>query len=716
MAKKQQTYGAEKIKKLEFPEAIQQNPGMYIGGRGNLHHLLNEVVDNSIDEAMAGFCTRIDVLLHADGSAEVADDGRGVPVEMHAESGEPALQMAFTSLHTGGKFDQDSYNTSGGLHGVGIKATNALSSWLEVEVRRDGVRYRQRYEHGVVKTPVQILAPHDEVVIGAVGERGAATAVRKHRDPRLPTGTTVRFLPSDQYLELTRFDFSTVAHRLEVASYLIPGLTLSLRDERQAEPRFREYSHMGGLESYVEHLNEGRKVVHSRPIHISGRTDSGAKVEVVLQYHGDDDEEILSFVNTIPTIDGGTHVSGFRAALTKAINVFGQEKKQITGAEGVTGRDSVAGLTAVISVLMQEPEFTSQTKSQLGNRDMHGQVMSLVYESFLERLRKDPSLGRRIVDRCLAASRAREAAAKARSLVMRKSVLDVVDTGLPGKLADVAKSADKDRTVLFIVEGDSAGGSCKQARNSKYHAILPVRGKIMNTERARLNRVLSNNEVKAIISAVGAGVARDFSVEDMRYQAVAIFVDADVDGLHIMTLLLTMFWRLMRPMIDEGRLLVARAPMFMLSKQRVHRYAFSEWERDQVLREWGRKGVHITRYKGLGEMTARQLKETVFDVPEVDGKPTPFANPNLYRVTVDDAHRANRMVELWMGSDVAPRKARLMSVWDDEGDSDTNGAGSLAVDDELLEEEGLSDDGGSEEAPGERPAEAESVTEGMDHA
>ncbi|MFQ5593762.1 MAG: type IIA DNA topoisomerase subunit B [Anaerolineae bacterium] len=674
MATAQQTYDASQIKELGFPEAIQKRPGMYIGGRSNLHHLLAEVVDNSIDEAMAGHCTRIDVVINKDGSARVDDDGRGVPVDIHPESKKSALEMAFTQLHTGGKFDADSYSTSGGLHGVGVKATNALSEWLVVTVRRNGVLYRQRYEHGYVQSPVQILAPKTEKVIGEVGKRGSATAIKKHADRKLGTGTTVEFMPSSEYLEVTKFDFAAIAHRLQVAAFLIPGITLTLTDYRDKEPRNREYRYEGGLVAYVNHLNDGRKVIHRKLIRVSGATESGASVDVVLQYHDADDEELLSFVNTIPTSDGGTHVSGFRAALTKAINVFGQEKKQITGKDSVTGRDTTAGLTAALSVLMPEPEFTSQTKTQLGNREMHGQVMSLVYEGLLDQFRKDVSLGRRIVDRCLAAARAREAAAKARSLVMRKSVLDVVDTGLPGKLADVAKGADTAQTILYVVEGDSAGGSCKQARNNRYHAILPLRGKILNTERARLNRALSNNEIKAIVSAVGAGVARDFRVEDMRYGGVAIFVDADVDGLHIMTLLLTLFWRLMRPMIDEGRLYVAKAPLYQLTNgRRRTRYAYSDWERDQILNQWGRNGVTIQRYKGLGEMNPSQLKETVFDVPEVDGVKTPFANRNLYRVTVEDAHRANQMVDLWMGSRVGPRKSRLMKVWDAEQSYDENG-------------------------------------------
>lgn len=673
MATAQQTYDASHIKELGFPEAIQKRPGMYIGGRANLQHLLAEVVDNAIDEAMGGYCTRIDVTINKDGSARVDDDGRGVPVDIHPESGKSALEMSFTMLHTGGKFDTDSYSTSGGLHGVGVKATNALSEWLVVTVQRDGVLYRQRYEHGRVETPVEILDPETEKVIGEVGKRGAATAIKKHTNKKLGPGTIVEFMPSSEYLEVTNFDFATIAHRLQVAAFLIPGVTLTLTDHRDKETRQREYCYEGGLVAYVNHLNDGRKMIHETPIRLSGHTESGAEVELVLQYHDADDEEILSFVNTIPTSDGGTHVSGFRAALTKAINVFGQEKKQIKSKDSVTGRDTVAGLTAALSILMPEPEFTSQTKTQLGNHEMHGQVMSLVYEGLLEQFRKDVSLGRQIVTRCLAAARAREAAAKARSLVMRKSVLDVVDTGLPGKLADVAKSADTEETILYIVEGDSAGGSCKQARNNQYHAILPIRGKILNTERARLNRALSNNEIKALVSAVGAGVARDFRVDDMRYGAVAIFVDADVDGLHIMTLLLTMFWRLMRPMIDEGRLFIARAPLYQLKNRRRTRYAYSDWERDQILNDWGRNRVTIQRYKGLGEMNPSQLKETVFDVPEIDGIKTPFASRNLYRVTVEDAHRANQMVDLWMGRRVAPRKSRLMKVWDADQSYDENG-------------------------------------------
>lgn len=688
-------YDASQITELGFPEAIQRRPGMYIGGRGNLHHLLAEAVDNAIDEAMGGFGSRIDIYLEADGSARVVDNGRGVPVEIHPDSGKSALEMAFTQLHTGGKFNQDSYTTSGGLHGVGIKATNALSEWLEVTVQRNGLRYRQRYEHGYVKSPVEILDPRGKTVIGVVGAKGAAEAAKKHADPKLGTGTMVAFKPSEAYMEVTRFDFGAIAHRLQVAAFLIPGLTLTLTDRRGEEARHREYAYDGGLRAYVDHLNEGRKVIHAPPIRIAGKTENGASVDIVLQYHTGDDEEILSFVNTIPTPDGGTHVSGFRAALTKAINVFGQERKQVKGEDSITGRDATAGLTVALSVLMPEPEFTSQTKTQLGTREMHGQVLSIAYEGLLEQFRKDASLGRKIVDRCLAASRAREAAAKARSLVMRKSVLDAIDSGLPGKLADVAKGAAIERTILYIVEGDSAGGSCKQARNNRYHAILPLRGKILNTERARLNRALSNNEIKSIVSAVGAGIGLDFRVEDMRYGGIAIFVDADVDGLHIMTLLLTLFWRLMRPMIDEGRLYVARAPLYQLKKGKQTRYAYTDWERDQVLGQWGKQGVTIQRYKGLGEMNPSQLKETVFNVPESGGTATPFASPNIYRVTIDDVHQANQMVELWMGAQVAPRKLRLMKVWDDKDAADANGNGLYDAEDldELddLDFEGLDD-------------------------
>jgi len=663
-------YGASSITELGFPEAIQKRPGMYIGSRSNLGHLLVEIVDNSIDEAMGGHCSRIDVTLNADGSATVIDDGRGVPTAIHPDSGLSALEMAFTKLHTGGKFNQDSYSTSGGLHGVGIKATNALSAWLVVEVRRDGVKYRQRYEHGYVKSPVEILDPKSGKAVAVVGSADAAAATKKAADRKLGTGTTITFLPSSEFLEVTRFDFSAIAHRLRIAAYLIPGLTLTLTDLRGPETRRREYHEEGGLPGYVGHLNESRKVIHAAPIRIHGNTDSGVAVDLAFQYHTDDDEEILSFVNTIPTPDGGTHVSGFRAALTKAINVFGQEKKLIKGDDDITGRDTTAGLTVALSVMMPEPEFTSQTKTQLGTRDVHGQVLSLAYEQLLEIFRSDSALGRKMVDRCLAASRAREAAAKARSLVMRKSILEAVDSGLPGKLADVAKNADTARTVLYIVEGDSAGGSCKQARNNRFHAILPLRGKILNTERARLNRALSNAEIKSIVSAVGGGIARDFRVEDMRYAGIAIFVDADVDGLHIMTLLLTLFWRFMRPMIDAGRLYVARAPLYQVSKGKRSEYAYTEWERDQVIARFGKQGTSVQRYKGLGEMNPSQLKETVFSLPETEGGPTPFANRNLFRVTVEDAHQANQMVQLWMGAHVGPRKARLMAIWDGEATFD----------------------------------------------
>jgi DNA gyrase subunit B len=527
--------------------------------------------------------------------------------------------------------------------------------------------------------------------VSAIGQAGADKAVKAHAARKAATGTTVMFKPSPVFMEVTQFEYAQVAHRLEVASYLLPGVSLTLVDERGDEVRERTYHHEGGLVEYIGRLNENRRVLHA-PIRIEAKTDAGARVELVLQYHDDDDEEILSFVNTIPTSDGGTHVSGLRAGLTKAINAFGQSKKQIKGEDQITGRDTTSGLTALMSVLVSEPEFTSQTKTQLATRELHGQVMSLVYEALMDRFNRDVATGRKVVDRCLATARAREAAAKARSLVMRKSVLDVIDTGLPGKLADVAKGADTARTILYLVEGDSAGGSCKQARNNQFHAILPLRGKILNTERARLNRALSNKEIKAIVSAVGAGVGLDFRAEDMRYGGVAIFVDADVDGLHIMTLLLTLFWRLMRPMIDEGRLYIARAPLYQLTKGRQSQYAYSDWERDQVLAEWGKRGVTIQRYKGLGEMNPSQLKSTVFDVPEQNGLRTPFASPNLFKITVDDAHRANQLVELWMGAQVGPRKARLMRVWDtaeDLGDDMEAGAYEDVTDEDtgLVEEE-----------------------------
>jgi DNA gyrase subunit B len=682
-----QQYTEADIQVLDYPENIQRRPGMYVGGRGAsaLHHLAIEVIDNAVDEALAGRCESFEVTIRSDGSIVISDTGDGIPVGMHPEKNKPTLELAFTELHAGAKFEEGTYSTSGGLHGVGIKATNALSTWLEVTVKRNGVLYRQRHERGLPVTPVQILDPRTEQVVGQIGVRGEVKAAKEHADRTIGTGTQVAFIPNPEYLDVVKFDFATLARRLQTVAFLVPGLKVRILDERTRNLE-REYCYRGGLVEYVEYLNRDRRGIHPH-IEIRGDAEDGTQVEMVLQYHTGEDEEIVSFVNTIPTPDGGRHVAGFRSALTKAINFFASEKKLLKKGDEITGRDTIAGLTAVISIRMRDPQFTSQTKTQLGSDQIQGQVHSIVYDALLTRFRKQIPLGRKIVDRCLAASRARHAAAKARSLVMRRSALEVDE--LPGKLADVAKGSPVDQTTLFIVEGDSAGGSCKQARDRRYHAILPLRGKILNIERARLNKALSNREVKAIVAAIGAGVGADFDVGQMRYGRVAILVDADVDGDHIKTLLYTLFWRLMRPMIEAGRLYVARAPLYLLRRGKDSLYVYSDAERDRIFDEWGNpKGVAIQRYKGLGEMNPGQLRETVFRPGDGDD---PSINEHIVRITTEQVHAANAAVSLWMGGSPGRRRQRLMRYWDGTTLIDDNGDG--------YEENGLDDlpDEGDEE-------------------
>jgi len=661
MTKKQAVYDASSIQVLDYPENIQRRPGMYVGGKGEsaLHHLAIEVIDNSVDEALAGVCNRIDVVIRNDGSITISDNGRGFPVGIHPEKKTSALEIAFTELHAGGKFEEGSYSTSGGLHGVGIKATNALSTWVKVEVHRDGVVYRQDHEKGLPTGSVRFHDPKTDKRLGKVGQRGEKTLIKQHRDRDLGTGSIVSFLPNPEYLDIVEFNFSTLARRLQTVAFLVPGLTVHIEDERDPE-KDRTYQYKGGIGEYVGYLNEDRKTIHA-PIEINGATDDGTSVEIVLQYHGSDDEEIISFVNTIPTPDGGRHVAGFRSALTKAINVFAGEKKLLQKGDDITGRDTTAGITAIISVSMRDPQFTSQTKTQLGSDQVQGQIHSIIYDALLTQFRKQIALGRGIIERCLAASRARHAAAKARALVMRRSVLEVDE--LPGKLADVAKGSPVAQTTLYVVEGDSAGGSCKQARNRNYHAILPLRGKILNTERARLNKALANSEVKSIVAAIGAGIGSDFQTDSMRYGRIAILVDADVDGDHIKTLLYTLFWRFMRPMVEEGRLFIARAPLYLLRNGRSSQYAYTDAERDRILKKWGsRARVTQQRYKGLGEMNPAQLRETVFKLGDAEA----WFNEHLVRVTVNDVHAANRTVSLWMGGSPSQRRTRLMKYWDGE--------------------------------------------------
>ena len=662
-------YDTSDIQVLEYPENIQRRPGMYVGGTGlaALHHLAHELVDNAVDEALAGACTHIEVEIHRDGSLTVIDDGRGIPTGMHPEKNRPTLELIFTELHAGGKFKEGSYSTSGGLHGVGVKATNALSEWLEVRVHRDGVIYYQRHEDGLPVTPVQILDPATGDVVAQVGGRREAKAIKAHAVKNLGTSSSITFKPSPRFLDTTDFDFDALARRLQVVAFLLPGVTVEFTDERKKKTRQKRFRYDGGLVEYVKWLNEGRRRIHRAPIEVDGE-QNGVAVEVVLQWHTSvDDSEIVSFVNTIPTPDGGKHVAGFKSAITKAINQFASEKKLTKGKgeASIRGSDTLAGLTAVLKLSMHDPQFTSQTKTQLASDNAQGIVHSIVYEGLLETLRKKVSLGRTIIQQAQAAAQARVAASKARSLVIRRSVLDAVDSGLPGKLADVSKGTPTENTVLYIVEGDSAGGSCKMARDRRYHAILPLRGKPLNVEGVKLTRLLSNNEIKAVIAAVGGGVGADFSVEDIRYGGIAILVDADVDGDHIRTLLYTLFWRYMRPMVEAGRLYVAVAPLYLLRKGKQARYAYSDRERDAILEKWGPARVTIQRYKGLGEMNPEQLRETVFQVGD-DG---PFTD-SLLRVTVEDVHHANRIIGTLMGKSAQNRRAWLLERWREEESSE----------------------------------------------
>ncbi len=662
-------YDTKDIQVLDYPENIQRRPGMYVGGTGldALHHLAYELIDNAVDEALAGACTHISVEIHPDGSLTVTDDGRGFPTGMHPEKKRPTLELVFTELHAGGKFKEGSYSTSGGLHGVGIKATNALSEWLDVRVKRDGVIYTQRHEDGLPITPVEIRAPDSDKVIGKVGQNGEAKAIKAHADKKLSTGSSITFKPSARFLDVTDFDFDALARRLQVIAFLLPGVTIELSDSRKKKKREKRFHYDGGLVEYVNWLNDARKPVHRAPLEIEGK-QNGVAVEVVMQWHTSvEDSEIVSFVNTIPTPDGGRHVAGFKSAVTKAINQFASEKKltKSKGEASIRGSDTLSGLTGVIKISMHDPHFTSQTKTCLASDHVQGIVHSIVYDGLLETLRKKISLGRTIVNQAQAAAQARVAASKARSLVIRRSVLDAADSGLPGKLADVTKGTPVDQTVLYIVEGDSAGGSCKMARDRRYHAILPLRGKPLNTEGVRLTRVLNNNEIKAIIAAVGGGIGADFHVDDIRYGGIAILVDADVDGDHIRTLLYTLFWRYMRPLIEEGRLYVAVAPLYLLRKGNQSQYVYSDRERDAVLEKWGQKGVNIQRYKGLGEMNPSQLRETVFEVSD-NG---PF-NGSLRRVTVEDVHHANQLIGTLMGRSARLRRTWLLERWREEDHMD----------------------------------------------
>ena len=610
-------YDASHIQVLEGLDAVRRRPAMYIGSTNTagLHHLVYEVVDNSIDEAMAGRCSEINLILHADGTASVGDDGRGIPVDIHEHYKKPALEIVMTMLHAGGKFDHKSYKVSGGLHGVGVSVVNALSEWLEVEVRRNSLVYWQRYERG---RPVSDLEVH---------------GVSDH------TGTKVRFKPDPEVFETIEFSFETLASRLRELAFLNRGLKITIEDEKTGKRR--EHLYEGGIVSFVEHLNKNKDLLHSPPIYFSREKD-GTSVEVALQYNNTYNENVLSFANNINTREGGTHLSGFRAALTKTTNEYARENKLLKDDTKLTGDDLREGLVAVISVRLSDPQFEGQTKTKLGNSAVGGIVSSLVSEGLSEFFEENPQVISKIVDKATQAYRARVAARKARELTRRKNALS--SGGLPGKLADCAEK-DPKLSELYIVEGESAGGSAKQGRNRHFQAILPLRGKILNVERARLDKILKNNEIRNIITALGTGIGDDFQLDRARYHKVVIMTDADVDGSHIRTLLLTFFYRYMRELIEAGYVFIAQPPLYQIKRGKSTSYAYSDSELSRTLEATGGKAT-IQRYKGLGEMNPEQLWETTMD-PE---------NRTMLKVTLEDAMEADEIFSILMGERVEPRR------------------------------------------------------------
>jgi DNA gyrase subunit B len=612
-------YTAASIQVLEGLEAVRRRPGMYIGStdvRG-LHHLVWEVVDNSIDEAMAGHATTILVTILADGTVVVRDDGRGVPVGKHS-TGKDALEVVHTVLHAGGKFGGGGYKVSGGLHGVGVSVVNALSSWMRVESARDGHIWSQEYERGKPKTPVRKEGPQ---------------GTRK--------GTLTSFRADPDMFETVEFSFETISQRLRESAYLTKGVWITLIDERI--DRERSFYFEGGLQSFVRHLNRNKESLHGRPIYVERREGSTA-VEVALQYNDTYTENVLAFANNIITPDGGSHVTGFRAALTSSLNDWARRAGVLKDSDSnLSGEDVREGLTAVISVKLTDPQFEGQTKAKLGNPEVKGQVQTAVADSLGQYLDENPADGRRIIEKCLTAARAREAARKARDLVIRKGALDGMS--LPGKLAD-CQERDPARSELYIVEGDSAGGSAKQGRDRRFQAVLPLRGKLLNVEKARLDKILSSENVRPLIIALGAGIGESFDMAKLRYHRVIIMTDADVDGAHIRTLLLTFFYRHMPQVIEAGYLYIAQPPLYRISTGKVTRYAQSEKDRERIIKEFNVKNLSVQRFKGLGEMNADQLWDTTMN-PETR---------TLLRVDGENAALADEIFTMLMGEKVAPRK------------------------------------------------------------
>ena len=615
-----QVYDASRIQVLEGLEAVRKRPSMYIGstdGRG-LHHLVYEVVDNSIDEALAGFCTKVDVTINPDGSVTVLDNGRGIPIDIHPFHKKSALEVVMTVLHAGGKFDKNTYKVSGGLHGVGVSVVNALSELLEVEVSRDGKKYFQRYIRGKPEADVQEIGTSD---------------IR---------GTKTTFKPDTKIFETTYFEYDILSNRLRELAFLNRGLTISLKDLRTPDGQAETFAYEGGIVEFVEYLNKKKQSLHEKPIYFERQRDDMI-VEIAMQYTNTYSENVYSFANNINTHEGGTHIIGFKTALTRVANDYIKANKLSKEEEKLTGDDVREGLTAIISVKLMEPQFEGQTKTRLGNSDVKGIVDSLVTDGLAEYFEENPKVANIILEKALLAQRAREAAKKARELTRRKNALEV--STLPGKLADCS---EKNPSVceIYIVEGNSAGGSAKQGRDRSFQAILPLRGKILNVEKSRLAKILKNNEVISLVTAIGTGVSEDFTLESARYHKIILMTDADVDGEHIRTLLLTLLFRYMKPLIDAGYVYIAQPPLYRIKKGKAEYYIHSDRELDEKIKEIGEKGLAIQRYKGLGEMNPEQLWETTMN-PE---------SRTLLQVTLEDAIRADEIFRVLMGDEVEPRR------------------------------------------------------------
>ena len=715
-------YSADQIIELEFLEAVRRRPGMYIGNNNvhGLHHILLEVLDNSVDECTVGDATKISITIEMDGAIKIEDDGRGMPIEWRSESNMSVLTQVHVKPHAGGKFggEDSAYSSSGGLHGIGLKCTNAYSDFLEVEVHRYGLIFRQRFENGGIPvSEVEIFDATDKPVgeINAntqikILKKGIASALIKNGKKvkieaitNLGTGTITRFRPNREWFTRDMvwpqpnihvpWSFDRLDSRFRQIAHLYPGVTIEFEDFQSKPNRKEIYFSENGLIDYIEYLNEGLKTLH-KPVSFSETTNlevegvaAEIRTEIAFQY-AEEETQIYSFVNSIPTPLGGTHVSAFKGALTKATKQFASNKKLLKKNQDFRGDDALLGLTAVVKITMTNtPQFLSQTKESLASPEAHGPVFSTTYNSLLDYFERNTSIGKIIINQALAAARGREAASQVRKLMINKSAMDAGEFVL-GKLADIQRRSGRpvvpiEHTALYMVEGDSAGGSCKQARDSRFHAILPLRGKIPNVEKMNLNGILKNREIAAIVAALGVGVGRDCNVANMRYGRAVVLVDADVDGSHIATLLATLFYRTMRTVIEEGRFFIARPPLYLVRNKKTKKsvYAYSEEERMLITSNWGQTNVQLQRYKGLGEMNPEQLRETVFLLPEsvqkngkrnkkkksdVDLTLEQFAQQDI-RMVINDVRRTRTLVEKLMGSNVAPRKEWLMNTnWNEE--------------------------------------------------